>query len=270
MLSFVNKVLIFLTKPDRFSTKSEISGPIVNPSHPNRTMQPPNDSINPALLGSAIFRNDLSTVQTLLNSGTNPNTPHRANTPLMWAAGEGYNDICVALLDAGAETDTLNAANYTALMYAAESDRREIVELLLDRNSTIEGRNAYQETVLMTIAKHGHTDLIQRLLSLGANPHDQNHIHDTAFYLAVDNGHLYSAKVLHTAGSNVNARNLGDWTPLMMAAARGDLPMLEFLLSQGADFTPRNKWGATALDEAKKSFRSSAAMALLRAAGATE
>ena len=43
-----------------------------------------------------------------------------------------------------------------------------------------------------------------------------------------------------------------------------------FLLSQGADFTPRNKWGATALDEAKKSFRSIAAMALLRAAGATE
>lgn len=187
----------------------------------------------------------------------------------MWAVGEGYNDICIALLNAGSETDILNATNYTALMYAAESDRRDIVELLLDRNSTIQGRNAYQETVLMTIAKHGHTDLIQRLLSLGANPHDQNHIHDTAFYLAVDNGHLYSAKVLHTAGSDLNASNLSDWTPLMMAA-RGDLPMLEFLLSQGADFTPRNKWGATALDEAKKSFRSTAAMALLHAAGATE
>jgi ankyrin repeat protein len=83
------------------------------------------DSINTALLGSAIFRNDLNTVQTLLESGTNPNTLHRANTPLMWAAGEGYNDICIALLNAGDETDRLNAANYTALIYAAESDRRD-------------------------------------------------------------------------------------------------------------------------------------------------
>lgn len=32
----------------------------------------------------------------------------------MWAAGEGYNQICIALLDAGAETDILNATNYTA------------------------------------------------------------------------------------------------------------------------------------------------------------
>lgn len=32
----------------------------------------------------------------------------------MWAAGEGYNEICIALLDAGAETDILNATNYTA------------------------------------------------------------------------------------------------------------------------------------------------------------
>ncbi len=32
----------------------------------------------------------------------------------MWAAGEGYNEICIALLNAGAETDILNATNYTA------------------------------------------------------------------------------------------------------------------------------------------------------------
>jgi hypothetical protein len=30
----------------------------------------------------------------------------------MWAAGDGYNEICIALLDAGAETDILNATNY--------------------------------------------------------------------------------------------------------------------------------------------------------------
>jgi ankyrin repeat protein len=42
----------------------------------------------------------------------------------MWAAGEGYNDICIALLNAGAETDRLNATNYTALMYAAVSRQK--------------------------------------------------------------------------------------------------------------------------------------------------
>ncbi len=99
MLRFVNKVLIFLTKPDRFSPKTETSTkksrPILNTAH----------------LSSTLFRNDLNTVQTLLQSRTNPNTLHRANTPLMWAADEGYNDIYVALLNADAETDRLNAAH---------------------------------------------------------------------------------------------------------------------------------------------------------------
>jgi len=87
-------------------------------------MQTSNDSINTALLGSAIFRNDLNTVQKLLESGTNPNTLHQANTPLMWAAGEGYNDICIALLNMGIETDMLNATNYTSIMYAAVCRRK--------------------------------------------------------------------------------------------------------------------------------------------------
>jgi hypothetical protein len=31
----------------------------------------------------------------------------------MWATDEGYSDICLGLLNAVAETNMLNAANYT-------------------------------------------------------------------------------------------------------------------------------------------------------------
>ncbi len=49
----------------------------------------------------------------------------------------------------------------------------------------------------------------------------------------------------------------------MMAAAKGDLVCMELLLDAGADPTPSNNWGGTALSEAKNSFRSREAVALL-------
>ena len=56
----------------------------------------------------------------------------------------------------------------------------------------------------------------------------------------------------------------------MMASARGDLEVMELLLAHGADFRPKNRWGATALSEAKRSFRPVRAVQLLQQAGATE
>jgi uncharacterized protein len=110
----------------------------------------------------AIFQGELSLVQSLLAQGANPNiygtiSPRRTeikdrgNTPLMWAADEGFTSISLALLDAGAEINARNAANYTALMYATESGRVEVISLLLARGADVDGRNACQETEL-TIA----------------------------------------------------------------------------------------------------------------------
>ncbi len=97
----------------------------------------------------------------------------------------------------------------------------------------------------------------------------ENHA-DTGLYLAADNGHAHTVASLIRAGGSVNTSNIGGWTPLMMASARGDLDTITLLLEQGADVTPVNRWGQTALSEAKKSFRARDAIALLTKAGAAE
>jgi uncharacterized protein len=56
----------------------------------------------------------------------------------------------------------------------------------------------------------------------------------------------------------------------MMAAARGDLEIITLLLENGADFRPQNRWGGTALSEARNSFRAGLATELLLQAGAIE
>jgi uncharacterized protein len=68
----------------------------------------------------------------------------------------------------------------------------------------------------------------------------------------------------------VNTANLGGWTPLMMAAAQGNLEIMTLLLEHNADFRPVNRWGSTALSEAKRSLRSAQAADLLIQAGAEE
>ena len=55
-----------------------------------------------------------------------------------------------------------------------------------------------------------------------------------------------------------------------MAAAQGNLEIISLLLDRGADFRPINRWGTTALTEARKSFRAAQATQLLIQAGATE
>jgi uncharacterized protein len=227
------------------------------------------DSLEIQLL-QAIFQGELSLVRSLLAQGANPNiygtiSPRqvelndRGNTPLMWAADEGFTSIAIALLDAGAKIDARNTANYTALM-----------NLLLARGAAVDGRNACRETEFTIAARQGLTDILPNFLARGADIHATNYIGDTALYLAAENGHLYAVKLLIERGANVNTCNRGGWTPLMMVAARGDLELIELLLQHGADFTPQNNWGATALSEAQKSFRARQAVALLTAAGARE
>jgi uncharacterized protein len=84
----------------------------------------------------------------------------------------------------------------------------------------------------------------------------------------VDKGHSYTVRALVELGANVSTINLGGWTPLMMAAAKGDLETLAILLNGGADVLPCNRWGMTALSEARQCVRATTAVEMLMRAGA--
>lgn len=80
----------------------------------------------------AIVNLHTSTVQTLLEFGADVNVQATACgcTPLLLAAGSGDIGITRALLDSGADPETICRAGKTALMVAIERGYSAIVELL--------------------------------------------------------------------------------------------------------------------------------------------
>ena len=67
----------------------------------------------------AIHKNQMGSVEALLDSGADPNRPgDDATTPLMMAAGYGYTDIVTVLLRRGANPALTNTGGETALDWA--------------------------------------------------------------------------------------------------------------------------------------------------------
>jgi len=69
---------------------------------------------------------------------------------------------------------------------------------------------------------------------------------------AAQTGRLETAKEALKNGADINYQsNTGGSTPLIVAAFSGRVVMVQFLLSQGANPNLKNKWGRTALEEAR-------------------
>ena len=82
----------------------------------------------------------LSIVKMLINHGANVNTQDKLKrTPLMVAAFAFYYDICVVLLDNGADLEMQDIDNKTALDWAkkTESNNSTIIKLLEDKMSNL-------------------------------------------------------------------------------------------------------------------------------------
>ena len=91
----------------------------------------------------ATKRGHLRVVQTLLDSGADPNIalygPDQTYRALHTAAQEGHDQIVCALLDHGADINAATGHGETALISAAFYGRTSIVQVLLSR-----GADAYR------------------------------------------------------------------------------------------------------------------------------
>lgn len=148
---------------------------------------------------------DTATVNRLLVSGGNPDTPdeykltalnwaaysghlaaaqalveHRATvdahgnahgwTPLMNAAGMGHPDVAAYLVAHGADVNMTTPQGLTPLMYAAANGHDDVVVLLLDHGAAIDAADGENETAFAK-AKEGKQDkTASLLLARGADP----------------------------------------------------------------------------------------------------
>lgn len=163
---------------------------------------------------SAIRRDDVSTVQTMLMRGTDPTAFNTIGNP--------------------------------ALTQAVREQSWKVFDLLrIARGVEIDQANAYDETPLMYLCILGQTERARELIDVGAQV---NRLGWTPLHYAASKAHIETAQLLIQRDAIVNAPGPDGTTPLMMAALSGKEAMVRFLLEHGADVTMFNTKQETAAD----------------------
>jgi len=121
----------------------------------------------------AAFRDDLPMVKLLLAAGAKVTAATRegAITPLFMACTNGDAAIIEALLNAGADANSVKGNGTTALMTAAAAGSAPAVKLLLDRGAEVNAEESvHGQTALMFAAALDRADAVKLLLSRRADP----------------------------------------------------------------------------------------------------
>lgn len=113
------------------------------------------DTNSRTLLVTAAFTANTNAIRALLKLGADPNRAmHTGMTALIYAAGEGHDDIVAMLLGAGAKTDSYlhirgsALEGYTPMHFACLQGRTNAVKLLLDYGADPEPRDGKGQTPL--------------------------------------------------------------------------------------------------------------------------
>lgn len=205
----------------------------------------------------------------LLRFGANPNVvtlPDNrglpvGKTPLMTAAGRGFEDVAAVLIANKADLNLRNEDGYNALIGAIYGKHAGTVRLL---------RKVGIEVGLMEAGWLGEVSLIQDLLDKTNRPFDG--AAENALCGAATIGHENAALLLLQWGvsPNVSERKLQGLSALMRAAQEGHENITRLLLDVGADPNRTNQNGAAPLLSAVESVkgRNSAIVNLLLERGA--
>jgi len=111
-------------------------------------------------------------LKALLNQGARPSYKGEYNyTGLMWAAVRGKTDLAKVLLDAGADTEAVNAWGRTALFIATwEGHTRIVIEMVHAGANVSSGADHDEWTALHKASEMGNSELVRILLEAGADP----------------------------------------------------------------------------------------------------
>ncbi|XP_065196715.1 uncharacterized protein LOC135828197 isoform X2 [Sycon ciliatum] len=174
------------------------------------------------------------------------------DTPLHKAAEQGNIDICISLLEAGADKDIQNSAFDTPLHCAAKQCNIDICKTLLDAGAQKSIQNSAGDTPLHCAAKQGNIDICRTLLNAGAEKNIRNSAGDTPLHCAAKQCNIPICKTLLDAGAEKDIQNSAFDTPLHCAAKQCSIDICKTLLDVGAEKNIQNSAFDTPLHCAAK------------------
>ena len=209
------------------------------------------------------YEDPINIVRLLLEHGAHVNKVHTIDgyTPLMLAAAGGSIRLVELLLDHGADVHAADSFGCTALFYVEDDnlddDKLGIVELLIKHGAdvNVKGGVGFKITPLINALWNDDAiEIVQLLLDHGADVHVADSFGCTALFYAVnyasDEEDLEKVKLLVQYGADVNVKCNKDLkTPLMCT---DEIEIVKFLLDHGADVHAKDRFGKTALQEARE------------------
>ncbi|GLC44797.1 hypothetical protein PLESTB_001212900 [Pleodorina starrii] len=164
---------------------------------------------------------DIEALRTMLNQGMNPNSAdYDGRTGLMLAASGGHEAVVRLLLDSGAKSDQLDAFGNSAMCEAVKNAHDEVIDVLLSYGATLAMDAMGVASSMCTAVFEGDLVKLRRLLRSGAPPDACDYDKRSALHIAGAEGNLAAVKLLVEEG--------------------------------GADPNFQDRWGNTALDEARR------------------
>ncbi|NEQ98598.1 MAG: hypothetical protein F6K30_18065 [Cyanothece sp. SIO2G6] len=185
-------------------------------------------------LHDAASKNDLKTVQSLLNRGIAVDIRKDGNllnpTPLDIAARYGHDAIVKLLLVSGADITQGTGIAQDPLLLAAIHHHTSTVEILLAQGA---------EQSLHFAALQGDMPAVEACLAQGDDVNGKRHENRTPLHLAILSGDGATLERLITHGADINAQDLRAHTPLMTALEQDQLIAFQMLFERGGQLDPQ-------------------------------
>ena len=178
---------------------------------------------------TACIEGDLERVRQLIQEGQNVNSDSIGDTPLIWAANNGHDQIVGELIRAGADVNGKDNGKQTALHKASWCGHSSVIKTLAEAGANPNVQDVGRVTPLMEAAYWGYANVVVELIRAGAD-------------VSVVSSHEWLS---FAAGS----------TALHFAAEENSFECGVLLVEAGADMRTRNKNSKSPLDLASHNFR---------------
>lgn len=192
-----------------------------------------NPEVADAMLIEALDEDD---VLALLQAGANVETLGWSGYPLLVEAVERKHERVVqALLDTGANTEVLGHSRRTPLFKAVEVGCEGILQALLEAGANVEARDGDGETPLITATRYNLQGPVHALLKKGANRDATDKWGDSALHIAVEMEHEGILRALLEAEADTGALDQNGDTPLHKAVRINRKTSVQILLEGNAE-----------------------------------
>ncbi|KAK0738636.1 ankyrin repeat-containing domain protein [Schizothecium vesticola] len=187
----------------------------------------------------------------LIAAGADVNAQDREykRCPLHQAAQKGYIEVIRALLTHGAGTEIPDWQNSTALAVACSLGQLAVAQLLLEHDADPDSQIVTSDhNPLFEASRSGHLDIVRLLFRYGAKFDHGEDDRATELWIACQNGHLEIVNLLLERGARFNFKDRKlKRSPLHQACQEGHLAVVQRLVEIGADIDSLGEFDVTPL-----------------------